>query len=109
MPIANCIVSPHCPQGNGNIIDIWASAAKQSPGHMTVNFISSTAQFGRGYCVMANLLLPSMWSNENISSIQIALSAALVEYFNISAEQVHVTSTIVQSGMVVEAGHELSW
>lgn len=109
MPIANCFVAPDCPQGSGNIIEFWAKESAQSSEHMTVNFIPSNQQLGDQYFVMATLLLPSMWSSSNISSIQTGLSKALAQYFNIAVDQVHVVTSIINSGMVVEAGQEIKW
>lgn len=109
MPIANCFISPSCPLGKGNLVDIWANHSAQSSEHMTVNFIESKAQFGNEYFVMANLYLPSVWSSASISSIQIGLSKSLAEYFNITIDQVQVITSIVSSGMVVEDGQEIKW
>lgn len=109
MPIANCLVAPACPQGSGNLIDFWANESGQSSEHMTVNIIASTQQLGNKYFVMANLLLPSVWSSASISTLQTGLAKALAKYFNIAIGQVHVVTNIVNSGMVVEAGQEVTW
>lgn len=109
MPIANCFVTQDCPPGAGDIIKFWAHESGISSDHMTVNIIPGSQQFGNKYLVMANLLLPSIWSKSDISKIQAGLSRALAKYFNITLAQVHVVTNIVHSGMVVEAGQEITW
>ena len=76
---------------------------------MTVNIINSSQQTGKEYAVMANLQLPSMWSSSDISSLQIGLANALAKSFGVSINQIHIVTSIVGSGMVVEDGEELTW
>lgn len=109
MPIANCIVSPAHQQCLGNIIEAWAEESGKPIEHMTVNITNSNQQFGNEYAVMANLLLPSMWSSSEVSSLQIGLAKALAKNFKVSIKQIHVVTSIINSGMVVEGGQELTW
>ncbi|MBO6793015.1 MAG: hypothetical protein JJ895_03825 [Balneolaceae bacterium] len=76
---------------------------------MTINFITSSDQVGKGYKVMATLLLPSIWKPAMISSLQIGLAEALSKYISLSVEDVHVITNIIDSGMVVENGQEITW
>ena len=112
MPIANCIITSKCRSSldlSESLITIWSNESKISSEHMTVNVIESNAQYGNEYAVMANLLLPSMWSCNAISSLQIGLANALAQYFDVTLNSVHVTTSIINSGMVVEDGKEIKW
>lgn len=109
MPIANCIVTPDCQQSSGNLVELWASESGNSSDHMTVNIITSNQQLGNQYSVMANLLLPSIWTASDISAIQTGLARALAKSFNVALTQVHIVTNIVSSGLVVEEGQEMKW
>jgi len=112
MPIANCIITTDCNKNSASpndLIQRWASESKISPDDMTVNITTSDAQQGKKYTVMANLLLPSVWSNADISQLQIGLAKALSSYFNVPPEEVFVATSIINSGMVVEGGKEIKW
>jgi hypothetical protein len=109
MPIANCIVRSDCPQGSSNLVELWADESGQPSEHMTINIIFSDEQIGNKYGVMATLLLPSIWPGNDISLLQIGLAKALAKHFNLSLSEVHVATSIVTSGMVVEEGEEIQW
>ena len=109
MPIANCFVAQGYQIDSRNIVEIWAIESSKPAKHMTVNIISSSQQLGNQYAVMSNLLLPSMWSASDISSLQIGLARALAKSFAVNLDQIHVVTTIVNSGMVVENGQEVVW
>lgn len=112
MPIANCTISSKCIknlQGSTDLVGLWANESGISSEQMTINIITNHNQFGNNYEVMANLLLPSIWSSTDISSIQVGLAKALAIYFEISVKAVHVITNIVDSGMVVEDGKEIQW
>ena len=59
--------------------------------------------------VMASPFLPSLWSKQDVNSLQTVLAKALVEYFYVTAKGVHVITSIVDSGMVVENGAFVEW
>lgn len=112
MPIANCIITSKSEinsDGSSDLIALWANHSKKSPEHMTINIIRSVEQLGNKYAIMANLLLPSIWSNVDISSIQTGLAKALTQHYRLNKSEVHVITSLVGSGMVVEAGKELKW
>lgn len=112
MPIANCIITSDyskCINSSNDLITLWASESDMSPDNMTINIIKSDEQHGKKYTVMADLLLPSVWSGEDVSKLQIGLAKALALYFNVSKQQVFVVTNIVNSGMVVEEGEEVIW
>ena len=112
MPIANCIITSKCQNNSdssSNLIELWANESKMSLEHMTINILTSNEQLGNKYTIMANLLLPSIWSSSDISSLQLGLAKALSLYFNVSSKEVFVATSIVKSGMVVEAGKEVKW
>ncbi len=109
MPIANCIISQACSIKEPNIVAEWAKLSGLSDSHMTVNLITRSAQFGHQYEVMVNLLLPSLWSKENVSKLQLGLAKALSRCLRVSIKQVHIVTSIIDSGLVVENGEELTW
>ena len=102
MPIANCIVLPDCSAKEGDLIDMWARESGVAPDHMTVNVIESQQQFGNSYKVMATLYLPTLWSEEKTNALQLGLATSLVQYFGVAPNEVHVITTVVDSGFVVE-------
>ena len=109
MPIANCIISSDCIEGSGNLVELWSSESDISSEHMTINIIASSKQIGNKYRVMANLYLPSMWSDQNITELQVGLARALAQYFTLALSEVHVVTSIVKSGLVVESGENSTW
>jgi len=109
MPIANCIVTPECKQNEQDLIDVWARESGQPPHNMTVNITYSSLQIGNRYGAMATLFLPSLWSQSAISSLQVGLAVALAKTFNLSVDEVHVITSIVKSGLVVESGKVEEW
>jgi hypothetical protein len=109
MPVANCIVSPDKRSGAGDLIKLWSRESGISSENMTINIIVADRQFGRSYSVMADLLLPSMWSGQSISALQTGLTRALAHYFLLDLQEVLVATRIIPSGRVVENGEEVTW
>lgn len=109
MPIANCVITPNCRPVELNLIELWAAESGYSKDHMTINIITSAEQLGKVYSVMGTLWLPSLWSKESISSLQLGLVKALAEKYSLSLNDVHVMTHLVQSGFVVESGVEVNW
>ena len=64
---------------------------------------------GKEYAVIATLLLPSIWLRNEISALQKGLARALSVYYSLPNEQVFITTSIVDSGFVVENGNEVTW
>lgn len=119
MPIANCILSPLCPSRPAagepervdDLIHLWATHADRAHAlsEMTVNVYHAHAQLGKQYRIMAHLLLPSIWSKEDVSALQLGLARALADYYAIAVDEVMVTTNILHSGLVVENGEEIRW
>lgn len=109
MPIANCIVFPDCAAAENDLIALWATESGQSAQHMTINIVTGSAQFGNRYPVMATLSLPSLWLKPDISALQTGLARALARYYQLPLAQVHVVTSIVEPGFVVEDGKEIEW
>jgi len=114
MPIANCIISSKYLGHDDNSKDLmrlWVehSGIQQAGSEMTVNIISSNSQMGKGYAVMATLLLPSIWSKNEISALQKGLARALSVYYSLPNDQVFITTSILDSGFVVDNGSEVTW
>ncbi|WP_143872801.1 hypothetical protein [Catenovulum sediminis] len=114
MPIAHCLIAPALQKKVDNttdLINLWVlhSGIPQAESEMTVNITHSNIQIGKGYAVMASLLLPSLWSKENISALQLGLASALSDYYSLPSKQVFVTTSIIESGLVVENNQEVKW
>lgn len=112
MPIANCILTPKCINSSNpqdNLIDKWAKAANQSSEHMTINLLTSAEQLGNTYQIMANLQLPSLWSPTDVSALQTGLAKALSGHFSVPLSTVHIVTSIIESGQIVEDGKEVKW
>lgn len=58
---------------------------------------------------MVTLLLPSIWSKPDITSLQVGLAKALALHYDASLEDIFISTSIVNSGMVVESGKEVKW
>lgn len=112
MPIANCMVISNCYERalhSSDLVALWATESGKSPEHMTINILKCAEQRGNSYDVMANLLLPSLWENKDVHSLQVGLAKALAKYFKVAISDVHVTTNILSSGMVVENGEVVEW
>ncbi len=109
MPIANCVITQDCTASSKNLIEIWANESGIPSEHMTINTVTSSEQLGNKYKIMATLMLPSLWSVSDISSLQMGLAKALSQYYEQAMNEVHVVTTIVTSGLVVESGQEVNW
>ena len=114
MPIANCFISLSQENKGSNskdLIRFWVkhSGIQQAEPEMTVNIIFSNSQIGKCYAAMATLLLPSIWPKDDVSALQLGLARALAEYYSLPPEQVFITTSIIDSGLVVENGLEVKW
>lgn len=112
MPIANCIITSKCKSSSDSssrLIETWANESNTSSDNMTINIITSTEQTGHKYAIMASLLLPSIWSRSEIKSLQLGLAKALSLHYTLALDDIFITTSLVESGMVVEAGKEVTW
>ncbi|GAA0858913.1 hypothetical protein GCM10009114_30320 [Aliiglaciecola litoralis] len=91
------------------MVELWAKESGIPSEHMTINIVTSTEQHGNKYKVMANLSLPSVWSDREVSLLQFGLAKALSHYYSLTLNDVHVVTTVIMSGRVVESGAEASW
>ncbi len=112
MLIAHCFVSVKYQQaviGAQNIVGLWHEESLQSAEFMTVNTVNICEQKGKAYGIMANLTLPSLWSEKNVNQLQLGLANALAKYYNAPLKEAHVLTTIIPSGLVVENGQLVTW
>lgn len=112
MPIANCIVTDKYRNTNDKSLDLvtlWANESFKPAEHMTINIISCNEQYGNQYGVMANLQIPTIWSSNDISLLQLGLVKALSIYFKAPMNDIHVVTTLISSGMVIEDGEVITW
>lgn len=110
MPIANCFVRDDVadPAQVAELAVRWSEESGIDGEHMTVN-LARVTQAGAPYRVMAFLHLPSLWNAEQIDRLQLGLARALADYFGLPASEVHVITSIVQPGHVVEEGETQRW
>lgn len=109
MPIAQCMLSKTCKMEQGDLIALWSQYSNVPEEHLTINLFHTHEQLGHLYPIMVNLQLPSLWSKDKIFDIQLGLLRALIECFSLQKGDVHIVSTIIESGMVVENGNVLYW
>lgn len=111
MPIANCFVSDtdlsRCDLDD--VVRLWSEQAGIAADEMTVNVVATDGQGGRRYRVMAHLDLPSLWSEADVARLQLGLARALSRGLGVELAEVHVITSIVSSGHVVEAGEIQEW
>ena len=111
MPIAHCMMSQSVMESLSGVdlVALWGHYSEQSTEFMTVNILPVAKQFGQPYAVMATLYLPNLWPEGKVKRLQEGLAAAFVDALNMTAEQVHVLTQIVDSGRVVENGKVVEW
>ena len=111
MPIANCFVTDELPPQSEieALTNLWSDEAELGAEHMTINVIAGTQQSGALYRVMAFLYLPSLWSSQQVRRLQEGLAKALCRGFAVTPAEVHVITSILEPGYVVEAGETQVW
>ncbi|USD42957.1 hypothetical protein J4N42_20330 [Vibrio sp. SCSIO 43135] len=112
MPIAHCTVSPSVELFDCNLSGFtrrWAELAGTNADEMTINFVQAEAQSGKPYAVVAQLILPSLWSTSSVKAIQLALSNTLSETLGVSVDHIIVVTSVIESGLVVESGKVVEW
>lgn len=113
MPIANCILSPTVRQKNATshagLIDLWAQYSGQTSAEMTITVLSGEQQFGKNYAAICSLHLPALWSSEAVTSLQLGLSRAISDYYQLEPSEVIVMTSIIESGNVVEGDNVIKW
>jgi len=113
MPIANCYLDPlvlsSINSNKGALIDTWAVESGIKADQMTINIIAYSEQAGRQYQAIANLYLPSLWSEENVSSIQVGLARSIAAVGGVTPDKIMVMTQIIASGHVVENGGVVTW
>ncbi|WP_305856873.1 hypothetical protein [Balneatrix alpica] len=112
MPIAQCFLAPSCPEPQGqHLVSAWAqySGQPQAEAEMSVNLSRVDQQWGKGYLIMAQLWLPSLWSEPAIAQLAQGLSLALGQHFALPQWEVLVLVQLLESGRVVEKGQLQCW
>jgi len=109
MPIAQCFVTSDLIGNGGDLIELWSSTSGISKEHMTINLIAVQQQFGVRYPIMAQLQLPDIWSREQSQALQEGLSKALADFFQQPLSAIHLITSQVATGMVVEDGKTIHW
>lgn len=108
MPVANVVVATDRTPDADAIIRLWSRAAGVGAEEMTVNLVSAT-QGGRRYAAMAQLLVPSVWSDDDIERLSVGLARALAEATDAEPPSVQVITTVLTTGSVVEGGRIVHW
>ncbi len=100
MPIVNCFYTGDCETQTEGLIQAWAEESGQSSEHMTVNLISVESQGGVSIPMLAQLYLPSLWSDEKIHMLKKGLAKALTKSFALNNDQVEVLVHIVDAKFI---------
>ena len=109
MPIVNCFLAPDAEEPDAQaIVAAWSQRSGIAADEMTVNVVRAQ-QGGKGYEVMAWLYLPSLWPEEDVAALGEGLAVALADVVHVRPSEVQVVTSIVTSGLVVEAGETLRW
>ena len=109
MPIANChVVSMRDNLDPNAIVADWSRRSGIEPDEMTLNLVA-VRQGGKRYSAMAWLYLPSLWPEEAVVALSKGLAAALADALDVEHASVQIVTSIVESGMVVEAGEIVYW
>ena len=111
MPIATCFIRDQLPPQSeiDGLTGLWSEESGVSPEHMTINLVAVARQSGAKCAVLAFLYLPSLWSSGQVRRLQVGLAIALSRGLGLTPASVHVITTIVQSGHVVEHGETQEW
>lgn len=111
VPIANCFVRGELSPSFDveGLTALWSQESGVDAEQMTINLIPGTRQSGAAYPAMAFLYLPSLWSTEQVGQLQVGLARALSRAFAVPAAEVHVITSVVESGHVVESARTQEW
>ena len=111
MPIANCFVHGEVRTDVefDALTALWSEESGIGSEQMTINLIAGTRQLGAQYRVMAFLHLPSLWTTEQVGQLQVGLARALARGFRLAPAEVHVITSTVEPGHVVEGGEIQDW
>ncbi|OEY65927.1 hypothetical protein [Marinobacter sp. X15-166B] len=112
MPIAVCSVSRACFDRRArhhDPVQLWSQLSGQSANQMTINVACTEECYGRSYDVLSRLLLPDVWSAEDVATLQVSLATALATYFQVPIDGVVVVTSLVRTGHVVENGELQRW
>ncbi len=111
MPIANCFIRGELPADSEieGVTALWSEESSVGEEHLTINVIAGTRQDGAAYKLMGVLYLPSSWSVEQVRRLQLGLVRSLCRRFALPPAEVHVITSIVGSGHVVESGETQEW
>ena len=112
MPIANCILSSQVIANSidsTGLIEKWGKHSGINTSEMTVTIMRSDEQMGKEYGAICTLNLPNLWSSKSVSSLQVGLAKAISEHFSLKDAEVLIMTSLIESGLVVEGGKEVSW
>ncbi len=109
MPIANCFFASTRDKPDAEtIVMAWSDRSGIDAQEMTINVVYAH-QGGKQYAVMAWLYLPSLWSEEEVVALSEGLAAGIADVSHVPPSAVHVLTSIVPSGSVVDGGKTLRW
>ena len=111
MPVANCFIKERnvSQEEMQKLTTKWSDDIGVNLQDVCLTFVPNCMQAGQRYEIMVNLYLPSLWTKEDIKRIPKSLHQNLCDHFEVSASEVFIITSIVQSGHVVENGQIVEW
>ncbi len=111
MPFAVCYLDKEKLKGADfeTLVSEWARTIEVSEEDITLNLVTNRAQFGSRFPVVANLYLPSLWSEDQVQIIQETLSSLVEKYLDVESDEIFIMTSIVLSGHVYSNGKAERW
>lgn len=91
------------------IVSQWAENSSLDTDDVTLNVIPEFMQEGMNYSLLVNLYLRSLWPEEDIVKIQMALMQALQQNLKAPSDEIFMITSLIQSGHIVENGDIVRW
>lgn len=111
MPIANCFIKNKQikPEDLQELIIKWSEEIQVDVKDICFTVVTDFLQAGQQYEILVNLYLPSLWSENDVTTIQKGLMRVLTTFFKLKPSEIFILTSIIQSGHVVENGEIVEW
>jgi len=111
MPIVNCFTKKKELNDSilNNMVHQWSEKIQVDRKDITMNFVTSYVQVGQKHEFIVFLYLPTLWSKKSISNIQTTLLELFIDTFKVTANEVFILTSTIESGNVIENGKVITW